>query len=54
MDEEFLKLMQENIERLKKLGVKPCPKHHWTSMNNNGTCEACKKEDFPEDFLGIE
>jgi len=54
MDEAFQKLMAETIEKMKAAGIKPCPKHAWVSMNWNGTCEMCRKEDFPEDFLGTE
>jgi hypothetical protein len=54
MDDAYLALMAEQIARLKAAGVQPCPTHGWTSMNANGTCEACKKDDFPEDFLGTE
>lgn len=54
MDDEYKKLMAETIRQLQAKGVKPCSKHEWDSMNWNGTCEACKKEDFPEDFLGTE
>jgi hypothetical protein len=54
MDDEYKKLLEETIAKLKAAGVKPCPKHEWLSMNSNGACEACKKEDFPDDFLGTE
>jgi hypothetical protein len=52
--DEYKKLMEETIAKLKAAGVKPCVIHEWQSMNGNGTCETCRKEDFPEDFLGTE
>jgi hypothetical protein len=54
MDDDYKKLMEETVLRLKAAGVKPCEKHGWQSMNRNGTCEICRKEDFPEDFAGTE
>ena len=54
MDDAYLKLMEETIKQLKANGVAPCAKHGWISMNWNGTCEACRKEDFPDDFAGTE
>jgi len=54
MDDEYKKLMAETIRRLEAAGVQPCETHGWQSMNANGTCEACRKEHFPEDFAGTE
>jgi len=54
MDDEYRKFVEENIKQLVAQGVKPCEKHGWQSMNTNGTCETCKKEDFPEDFTDTE
>lgn len=55
MDDAYQELLEETIKRLKAGGVKaPCAKHGWLSMNMNGTCEACKKEDFPDDYKGTE
>jgi len=54
MDDEYRKFVEENIKRLEAAGVQPCEKHGWQSMNADGSCETCKKEDFPEDFRGTE
>lgn len=54
MDEEYQKMLAEIIAGLKARGVQACTEHGWLSMNNNGTCEACRKADFPDDFAGTE
>jgi hypothetical protein len=54
MDDAYQELLEERIRQLKKAGVKPCEIHGWESMNPNGTCETCKKEDFPDDWRGTE
>ncbi len=54
MDEEYQKIVTQTVEKMKAAGIQPCPAHGWVSMNWNGTCETCKKEDFPEDFAGTE
>ena len=54
MDDAYRQLLEETIRQLKAKGIKPCEIHGWLSMNANGTCEACRKEDFPDDFLGTE
>jgi hypothetical protein len=54
VDDEYKKFVEDNIQRLKAAGVQPCEKHGWQSMNADGSCETCKKEDFPEDFRGTE
>jgi hypothetical protein len=54
VDDEYKAFLEDNIKRLQALGVTPCEKHAWQSMNADGTCETCKKEDFPEDFQDTE
>jgi hypothetical protein len=54
MDEAYKDLLAELVQQLKARGVKPCSEHGWLSMNGNGTCEACRKADFPDDFAGTE
>lgn len=54
MDDAYKQLLDETIRKLKAQGITPCNTHGWISMNWNGTCEACRKDDFPEDFAGTE
>lgn len=54
MDDEYTKFAEETIQKMKAVGIKPCDQHGWQSMNWDGSCEICKKEDFPEDFKGVE
>jgi len=53
-DDEYKKFLEETIQQMKAAGLKACEHHGWQSMNWNGTCEICRKEDFPEDFKDIE
>lgn len=53
-DDAFRELMQSMIDALKKTGIAPCARHRWMSMNPDGTCEACRKADFPDDWHGTE
>jgi hypothetical protein len=55
MDDAFKKLIDDRIKELHAAGVTaPCEEHGWLSMQLDGTCAACQKQDFPEDWKGCE
>lgn len=41
-------------KRLQDAGIDPCPKHGMMAKNQDGTCEACSKTDYFDDFKGTE
>jgi hypothetical protein len=45
-------MVKEN--EFKKAGVSPCPKHGYTAVRPDGSCEKCANPDLFDDFKGTE
>ena len=52
--ERYSQAIREKIKKLEEMGIEPCAKHGLSAKNLDGTCEACLKTDYPDDFKGTE
>lgn len=52
--EEYSAEIRAKFKRLTDLGILPCPKHGLMAKNEDGSCEACLHQDYPDDFKGQE